>query len=94
MKTQLIECKQGKMKIFGHDNILCTLFFDRVPTISSKVCVDPCVCRTPCMAKWSGLILRLGGGWISNPYDDEFFHRWERQVIATDDYPYKGINFS
>jgi hypothetical protein len=39
------------------------------------------------------LLARLGGGKLSNPYDDDFFAWWECQVPFIEDYPYTGIDF-
>ena len=36
---------------------------------------------------------RLGGGRVANPYLEDFFPWWKRQIIAIDDYPYVAIDF-
>jgi hypothetical protein len=38
-------------------------------------------------------LAHLGGGKLFNPYDDDFFAWWERQVPFIEDYPYTGIDF-
>lgn len=40
------------------------------------------------------MMLQLGGGWVSHPFDDEYFDLWSRQIIAIVDYYYAGIDFS
>jgi hypothetical protein len=49
MKTQLTECKNGKMKNFGYGIILCSFFFERVPSMSPRVFMAPHRLREPCL---------------------------------------------
>jgi hypothetical protein len=37
MKGQLIECKQGEKRNFGFASILCSLFFERIPSLGPRV---------------------------------------------------------
>jgi hypothetical protein len=46
------------------------------------------------MVHWIEIISHLGGGKMSNPFDDNFFGWWERQTPFIEDYPYVGINFT
>jgi len=46
------------------------------------------------MVHWIEIKAHLGGGQMSNPFDDDFFGWWEWQTPFIEDYPYAGIHFS
>jgi hypothetical protein len=91
MKSQLMDYKQGRMINFIFASILCSFFFERVPGLSPRVEIAPHKLQDPAMSWWINMMRRLGGGRVSNPYNDEFFFWWPQQVIAIEDYPYGGI---
>jgi hypothetical protein len=93
MKSQLMDCKQGRKRNFGFASILCSFFFEWVPGLSPRVEIIPHGPRDPSMSWWTDVMRRLGGGRVPTPYNDEFFFWWRRQVIAIDDYPYAGIDY-
>lgn len=44
------------------------------------------------MLKWSGLLVRLGGG--RQPHvSEDFFSRLDQDILVVDDYGYAGIDF-
>jgi len=94
MKTQLTEWKNEKMKNFRYGNILCSFFFETVPSISPRVFMAPHTLWEPCLLWWSNLIQCLGGGRLLNAHDDAFFDWWECHIISIDNYPYEEIHFS
>ena len=44
------------------------------------------------MLKWSGLLIRLGGGRQPH-FSEDFFSRLDQDVLVVDDYGYAGIDF-
>jgi len=46
------------------------------------------------MVIWTKLIYLLGGGKMSNPFDDNFFGWWDRETPFIEDNPYAGIKFT
>jgi hypothetical protein len=76
MKSQLMDCKQGKMRNFGFASILCSFFFERVPGLSPRVEITPHGQRDPTMSWWTDVMRWLGGGRVPTPYNDEFFFWW------------------
>ena len=85
MKHHLSECKAGRIWNFGFSSILSTLFFERVPGLSTRVDVPLHGVRDPAQRRW--------GVRVANPYPADFFPWWRRQIIAIEDYPYAGIDF-
>jgi hypothetical protein len=52
------------------------------------------VASLPAVCIWAALLPRQGGGRTIEAFDDNFFDWWSRQILAIEDYPYVGINFS
>jgi hypothetical protein len=48
--------------------------------------------RDPAMLKWSGLLIRLGGGRQPHFLED-FFSHLSQDILVVDDYGYAGIDF-
>lgn len=94
MKAQLTTCRMGKKKTFGYGSILLSLFFERVPGMSPRVDFGPHAMMIPTMGRSTSLMFRLGGGQLQRYFDDEYFGWWSRQIVALEDYPYAGIDFS
>ena len=44
------------------------------------------------MLKWSGLLVRLGGGRQPH-FSEDFFSRLDHDILVIDDYGYAGIDF-
>jgi hypothetical protein len=76
MKSQLIDCKLGRMRNFRFTSILCSFFFERVPTLIPRVEFLPHDLRRFSMTRWTDVMRWLGGGRVPTPYNDEFFHWW------------------
>ena len=93
MKHQLSECKAGRVWKFGFNSILSMFFFERVPGFSPKVDVPLHEVHNPAQWRWANAMHRLGGGRVANPYLEDFFPWWRRQIVAIEDYPYAGIEF-
>jgi hypothetical protein len=53
MKSQLTECKQGDKRNFGFASILCSFFFEQVPSLGTRVEIIPRGPRDPAMARWT-----------------------------------------
>jgi hypothetical protein len=94
MKSQLTDCKLRKNKNFGFGSVLCTFFFERVPMMSLGTYMRGHVRPWPSIVLWTELLARLGGGQMSNPFDDDFFSSWERQVPFIEDYLYALIDYT
>ena len=93
MKHQLSECKVGRVRKFGFNSILSTLFFKHVLGLSPRVDVPLHGVRDPAQWHWADAMRKLGGGRVSNPYPADFF-RWLRwKIVTIDDYPYVRIDF-
>ena len=93
MKHQLSECKAGRIRNFGFNNILSTFFFEHVPGLSPRVDVPLHGVWDPAQRHWVDAMRRLGGGRVANPYPADFFPWWRWQIVSIDDYPYGGIDF-
>jgi hypothetical protein len=48
----------------------------------------------PTMVRWTEFVAFVGGGKLSNPYDDKFFSWWEKHAPFIEDYPYAKIDFT
>jgi len=94
MKSQLTSIQKGQTKNFGYGTILCPFFFKKVPGLCPKVSVSISSPIDPRMGRWADLMKRLGGGDVPKmTFDDDFFTRWDQQIIMVDDYPYAGMDF-
>jgi hypothetical protein len=94
MKRQLIECQPCTNKKFSFGTILCSLFFERVPSLSPRETVPGHVASFPAMRRWETLLPRQGGGRTIEAFDDKIFDWWACQIPVIKDYPYVGINFT
>ena len=50
------------------------------------------IARDPTMLKWSGLLVRLGGGHQPH-FSEDFFSCLDQDILVMDDYGYAGIDF-
>jgi len=69
MKGQLIDCKRGRKRNFGLASILCSFFFEWVPSLGPRVKIvshGPC---DPTMAWWTEVMRQLGGGRVPTSYN-------------------------
>ena len=73
MKGQLTECKQGSKQNFGFASILCSLFFEWVPSLGPRVEILPRGPHDPAMVRWIEVMKWQGGGRVSTPYNTDFF---------------------
>ena len=55
-------------------------------------CAPSFSAKDPAMLKWSGLLMRLGGGHQPH-FSEEFFSRLDQEILVVDDYGYAGIDF-
>jgi hypothetical protein len=93
MKRWLNDCKLGRMSNFRFASILCSFFFERVPSLSPRVEVIPHDLCDPTMSQWNEVMQWLGGGSMPTPYNNELFHWRRRHIIDINDYPYEGIDY-
>ena len=93
MKRQLIKFNRHTNKNFGFGTILCSFFFERVPSLSLRETVRGYIASFPTVCRWEVLHPRQGGGRTQEAFDDKFFDRWARQIPVIEDYPYAGISF-
>ena len=93
MKQQLSDCKMGRVWNFGFNSILSMIFFEWVLGLIPRVYITPHGVRDPSQQRWENVMCRLGRGRVANPYPEDFFPWWWRQIFAIDDYPYAGIDF-
>jgi hypothetical protein len=73
--TQLTTCKTGRQKNFGYKSLICSFFFERIPTLAPRVSLSPPPPREPQMRRWTQLWYRLGGG-PPRHYNEDFFDWW------------------
>jgi hypothetical protein len=78
MKSQLMDCKQGKKRNFGFAYILCSFFFERIPGLIPIVDIIPHEPCDPAMSWWTNVMRHLGDGRVPTPYNDEFFFWWRQ----------------
>lgn len=90
--TQLTTCKIGRHNFFGYGSLICSFFFERIPTLTSRVSMPPPPLREPQMARWTRLWYRLGGG-PARHYDEDFFNWWARVTFCIDEYCYAGMDY-
>jgi hypothetical protein len=94
MKSQLTVCRQRTHRNFRFGTILCSFFFKRVPCFSPRLIVRGHLATFPALCRWATLLPRQGGGRIVEAFNDKFFSWLSRQILAIEDYPYVGIDFS
>jgi hypothetical protein len=94
MKRQLTDCQLWMQRNFGFGTILCSFFFERVPSFSPQVVVQGHHASLPTVFIWAVLLPRQGGGRTNDSFDDEFFAWLSQQILAIEDYPYARIDFS
>jgi len=94
IKRQLTKCKHGGNKQFGYGSIIVSFFLERLPIfrIQSGIVAD-LVPREPRMARWAALMPRGGGG-QQMVWRPEFFIWLRDQLIAVNDWPYAGTDFT
>ena len=94
LKSHLTSIKRGQTKNFGYGTILCSFFFEKVPTLHPRVSVLIISPRDPWMGRWVDLMKRLGGGDVpQTTFDDDFFSWWEQKIIIVYDSPYANLDF-
>jgi hypothetical protein len=94
MKRQLTDCRQRTHRNFEFGTILCLFFFERVPSFSPRMTVRGHLVTFPAVCRWETLLPRQGGGRTVESFNDDFFAWLSRQILAIEDYPYAGIDFS
>jgi hypothetical protein len=67
MKGQLTECKQEEKRNFGFASILCSLFFEWIPSLGPRVEINPRGPSDPTMVRWVEFMRRQGGGRVVTP---------------------------
>jgi hypothetical protein len=93
MKKQLTDCRRRTNKNFGFGTMLCTFFFERVPSLSPRETVRGHIASFPTLCRWETLLPRQGAGRVQEAFDDKFFDWWAHQIPVIEDYPYAGISF-
>jgi hypothetical protein len=93
MRKQLINCRRRTNKNFGFETLLCTLFFKRVPRISSRETIRGCNASFQALCRWEALLPQQGTTRLHEAFDDNFFDWWDHQIPMIEDYAYAGINF-
>jgi hypothetical protein len=94
MKRQLTECRIQEHRNFKFGTILCSFFFERIPSLSPQETIRGHEASLPAICRWAALLPRQGGGRTIQAFYDKFFDWWSRQIPTIEDYPYDGINFS
>jgi hypothetical protein len=94
MKRQLTDFCQRTQRNIEFGNILCSFFFERVPSFSPQVVVRGHQASFPVVCRWAVLLTQQGGGRTNESFDDDFFAWLSRQIPMIEDYPYAGIYFS
>jgi hypothetical protein len=73
--------------------MLCTFFFERVPSLSPRETVRGHIASFPALCRWETLFPRQGAGRVQEAFDDKLFDWWAHQIPVIEDYPYTGISF-
>ena len=63
-----------------------------MPPMRPWAAVPSFTARDPAMLKWSGLLVRLGGGRQPH-FSEDFFSHLDHDILVIDDYGYAGIDF-
>ena len=90
--TQVTASKTGRHTFFGYGRLICSFFFERIPTLTPRVSTPTPLPREPRMARWTRLWYRLGGS-PTRHYDEDFFKWWARVTICVDEYCYAGMDY-
>jgi hypothetical protein len=94
MKRQLTDCRSQTQRNFGFGTILCSFFFERMPSFSPREVVQGHQASLPTICRWVVLLPQEGGGRTNESFDENFFSWLSRQISVIEDYPYVGIDFS
>ena len=62
VRAQLTTCKTWQKENFGYGSLICSFFFERIPSLSPWVSLPPSPPREPRMKRWTLWWYRLGGG--------------------------------
>jgi hypothetical protein len=73
MKRQLTDCRQRTHSNFRFKTILCSFFFEGVPSFSPRVVVRGHLASFPTVCRWAVLLSRQGGGRTVESFDVDFF---------------------
>jgi hypothetical protein len=73
MKRQLIDCRLRTQRNFRFRTVLCSFFFERVPSFSPRVVVEGHQVSLPSMCIWVVLLPRQGGRRTNESFDGVFF---------------------
>ena len=93
MKRQLKDCRSWTQRNFGFGTILCSFFFERVPSFSPREVVRGHQASLSVICRWAVLLPRQGGGRTNEFFDDNFCARLSQKIPVIEDYPYAGIEF-
>ena len=86
MKRQLIDFHLWTHRNFGFGTILCSFFFERVPSFSPRVVVRGHQASLHGVCRWAVLLPQQGGGRTNESFDDDFFC-----MAVTVDPGYRGL---
>ena len=90
--TQLTACKHGRQMNFGYGSLICSFFFERIPTLAPRVSLSPPPPREPQMMRWTRLWYYLGGG-PPHHYNKDLFDCWTRVTFCVNEYCYAGMDY-
>ena len=73
--------------------VLCSFFFEKIPTLRPRVQLPDGGSREPQMHRWGRLLCRGGGGAVGWVFRPDFFAHWDHMPLYIDDYPYSGMSY-
>ena len=80
MYLQAIRCQLNNAKasgvVFFFGSFLCSLFFEKVPTLCLHWAVRDSGPREPRMHRWCQMMVREGGRRVGHFFNDEFLEKW------------------
>ena len=93
LKRQFSLCKRQ----VNHDCVcgivLCSLFFENIPTLWPCIQIQDGDPQEPRMHRWGWLQCRGVGGAVRWVFRPNFFVHWDQMPLYIDYYPYSGMNY-
>jgi hypothetical protein len=93
IRRQLTSCRRAGGGDFAFGTLLCSFFFERIPTLRPHHPIRAAGPREPRMRRWGEFMARGGGGVVNNVYREDFFAHWDQLPIQVEDFPYEGMDY-
>ena len=73
--------------------LLCTFFFEKVPTLHLHWAVRDGGPREPRMRRWCQMMVREGGGRVGCFFTKDLLEQWWKLLVVIEEYPYAGMDY-